>query len=114
MRSTLGVLLFGLSAATSSARAEMGDQVQISVAGYELAANGAEKPAGVSRSTGPVTIGKPTVGVFSMFGCGYFAVTVPPNPFEKNATAGWRVEITPLKVVNHVVTFRLRWVRALD
>jgi hypothetical protein len=54
------------------------------------------------------------VGVFSMFDCGYFSVTVPPNSFEEHATAGWRVEVTPLKIVNHAITFRLRWVRALD
>ena len=88
--------------------------MQISVAGFELAANGAEKHSGGSRSTGPLTIGKPVVGVFSMFGCGYFSITVPPHPFEEKATAGWRVEITPLKIVNHAVTFRLRWVRELE
>lgn len=90
------------------------DEVQISVGGFELAANGAEKAAGIWRRIGPLIIGKPTVGVFSMRGCGYFTVTVPPNRFEENATVGWRVEVTPTRVVNHVVTFRLRWVRALD
>jgi hypothetical protein len=49
-----------------------------------------------------------------MSGCGNFAVTIPPNPFQEGATTGWRVEVTPLKVVNHEVTFRLRWVRALN
>jgi hypothetical protein len=49
-----------------------------------------------------------------MFGCGYMGVTVPPNSFKEDATVGWRVEITPLKIVKHAVTFRLRWVRALD
>ena len=33
---------------------------------------------------------------------------------EEKATAGWKVEVTPLKAVNHAVTFRLRRVRALD
>jgi hypothetical protein len=86
------------------------------VGGFELAATGAEKAAGVWRGigTGPGDIGKPTVGVFSMFDCGYFSLTIPPNPFKDNATAGWRVEVTPTRVVNHTVTFRLRWVRALD
>ena len=49
-----------------------------------------------------------------MRGCGVLPVTVPPNTFEENATVGWRVEVTPTRVVNHAVTFRLRWVRALD
>jgi hypothetical protein len=114
MRLMLGVLSGLLVVAARIAGAQTLDDVQISVAGFELAANGAEKDAGVSFRTGPLTIGKPAVGVFSMFDCGYFSVTIPPNPFKENATAGWRVEITPLKVVNHAVTFRLRWVRALD
>jgi hypothetical protein len=113
MRLIPAVLPFLLLAARL-AYAQTVDEVQISVGGFELAANGAEKAAGVWRSTGPVIIGRPTVGVFSMFGCGYFAVTIPPNPFEDKATVGWRVEVTPVRIVNHAVTFRLRWVRALD
>ena len=98
------------------AHAQSADEVELRIGAFELAANGAEKASGGWRTTGPVSeqIGKPTVGVFSMHGCGYFAITVPPNTFEDKATAGWRVEVTPTRVVNHVVTFRLRWVRALD
>ena len=48
------------------------NEVQILISGYELAANGAEKPAGVSFRTSGVTIGQPVVGVFSMLDCGYF------------------------------------------
>jgi hypothetical protein len=107
-------VLSGLLLAAPISGAQTIGEVQISVAPFELAANGAEKIEGVSWGTGPLTIGRPAVSVFSMFGCGYFSVTVPPNSFKENATAGWRVEITPLKVVNHAVTFRLRWVRALD
>jgi hypothetical protein len=103
-----------LLAAGRLADAQTADEVQISVGGFELAANGAEKEAGVRRSTGPLIIGKPTVGVFSIHGCGYFTVTAPPDGFDKNATVGWRVEVTPKRVVNHAVTFRLRWARALD
>ena len=88
--------------------------MQISVAGFAAHRKRRRKARGRRRAAPAVTIGNPTVGVFSMFGCGGFSVTVPPNSFEENATAGWRVEITPLKVVNHAVTFRLRWVRALD
>ncbi len=113
MKWMLAVLSLLLTAA-SQADAQAVDEVEISVGGFELAANGAEKAAGVWRWTGPLIMGKATVGVFSMRGCGYFTVTVPPNTFEENATVGWRVEITPTRVVNHAVTFRLRWVRALD
>ncbi len=107
-------VLTGLFVAARIAGAQTVPDVQISVAGFVLAANGAERHSGGSRATGPLTIGKPVVGVFSMSGCGYFTITAPPHPFEEKATAGWRVEITPLKVVSHAVTFRLRWVRALD
>jgi hypothetical protein len=113
MKLMLGVLSGLLLAAPIASAQTVGD-VQLSVGPYELAANGAEKAQGGWRSTGPLTIGSPVVGVFSMRGCGYFTVAVPPEPFEKDATAGWRVEVTPLKIVNHAVTFRLRWFRALD
>ena len=106
--------LSGLLVAARIAAAQTVGEVQLSVAPFELTANGAEEHEGVSWGTGPLTIGKAGVGVFSMFGCGAFSVTRPPNSFKDAATAGWRVEITPLRVVNHVVTFRLRWVRALD
>ena len=113
MKLTVGVLA-ALLVAARIADAQTVGEVELSVAPFELAANGAETIEGVSRRTGPLTIGKPSVSVFSMFGCGYFSVTIPPNSFKEDATAGWRVEITPLKVVKHAVTFRLRWVRALD
>lgn len=104
----------GLLLAARIAGAQTVPDVEISVTVFELAANGADKNAGGSFGTGPLTIGKPAVGVFSMSGCSGFSITVPPHRFDKDATAGWRVEITPLKVVDHVVTFRLRWIRALD
>jgi hypothetical protein len=113
MKLTVGVLA-ALLVAARIAGAQTADEPQISVTVFEHAANGADKDAGASWRTGPLTIGKPGVGVFSMFGCGGFLVTIPPNSFKDDATAGWRVEITPLKILRHAVTFRLRWVRALD
>lgn len=113
MKLMLAVSLL-LLATGGLADAQTTEEVQISVGGFQLAANGAEKASGVWFGTGPLIIGKPAVGVFSMRGCGYFTATVPPNSFEENATAGWRVEVTPTRLVNHAVTFRLRWVRALD
>jgi hypothetical protein len=113
MKLTLRVLAALLLAAPIAA-AQTPDDVQLSISGIELTTHGADKPAGVTRGTGPLKIGQPTVAVFSVSGCGGFALTVPPHSFEENATFGWRVEMTPLKVVNHSVTFRLRWLRALD
>jgi len=94
--------------------AQSTDEVHISVGGFHLATNGAETPGGIWRGYGPPEIGTTTVGIFSFSGCRRFTVTLPPEPFEKEADAGWRVEITPLKVVDHAVTFRLHWVRAID
>jgi hypothetical protein len=109
---TLSLLL----AAGRLADAQTFDEVQISIRGFQLAANGAEKATDVRLYAGtlPLDIAKPTVGLFSMRGCGSLSVTVPPRSFEENAPVGWRVEVTPTRVVNHAVTFRLRWVRALD
>jgi hypothetical protein len=110
----MAFVLGSLLLVAETAAAQRTGDVEISIGGFELVANGAEKAAGVWFGANPRTTGKTTVGLFSMFGCGYFAVTVPPQAFEDNATAAWRVEITPLRVVNHAVTFRLRWVRAID
>ena len=99
------------------ANAQAADDIRIYVSGYQLTTNGAEKAAGVSRGVTPrrSSIGKPSSFAFSMFRCGDLSVTVPPESFNENAHAGWRVEITPTQVAaDHAVTFRLRWVRALD
>jgi hypothetical protein len=106
--------LAALVLATPMASPQTPGEVQISVGVFELAANGAEKASGGSFVTDSSKIGQPSVGVFSVRDCGYFSITVPPHPFAENAYAGWRVEVTPLKVVDHAATFRLRWVRALD
>jgi hypothetical protein len=115
MRSILGALSL-VVVATGVANAQTADDMRIVVGGFHLVTNGAEKAAGVSRAVnlGPASIGKPSAAVFSMFGCGNFSVSVPPSAFADDAHAGWRVEITPTRVADRAVTFRLRWVRALD
>ena len=112
MRSMIGICTWLLIGA-GLANAQSMDEVRISVRGFQLATNGAEAPVGIARGYGQA-IGTTTVGIFSFAGCRGFTVTVPPENFEKDADAGWRVEVTPLKVVDHAVTFRLRWVRAID
>lgn len=111
---TMIVVLSMLILAGDRAAAQTADEVQLRVGWFELATDGAEKASGGWRGTGPLVIGTPTVGVFSTQDCGRFTVTVPPNTFEEKSMFGWRVEVTPTRIVNHVVTFRLRWVRALD
>jgi hypothetical protein len=97
------------------------EDVQIVVTGYKLMANGAEASAEVSRATGPLKIGVPTSALFSVTDCGYFSVQAAPfsvypgpEPFLEGATFYWRLEVRPTRVVDHVVTFRLRWVRPVD
>lgn len=114
MKVTLGILA-ALLLATLPVAAQTADEVQVSISGFELATNGAEKASGVRFTTGPVKMGQPAAAMFWVSGCGYFSLKWgPPYTFGENATAGWRVEMTPLKIVDHAVTFRLRWTRALD
>ncbi len=113
MRSMLRAVAALLLTAPVVASAQSTDELVIRVGGYEVAANGAETYH-VGRSVGSGRIGVPTTGLFSLRDCGYFTVTVPQESFENNATVGWRVEVVPLKVVEHAVTFRLRWTRAID
>lgn len=111
-------VLFGmmavLLAAAPLATAQVESDLELWVAGYRLAADGPEKRVGVSWGPGKLTVGKSSIGIFSMRDCGYFTAATASNPFEENAAAGWRVEITPIKIVDHAVTFRLRWTRAID
>lgn len=100
---------------TRLAAAQTPEEARVSVDAFELAANGAEKPAGVTFTTGPLKIGHAATASFSVRPCGYFSLNAgPPYAFAENAIAGWRIELTPLRVVEHAVTFRLRWMRGLD
>ena len=114
-RTTLFSCVVWLTAAVASAQTT--DDVRIEVSAFTVTAGGPEKRTGARLSSWRTTIGGTTSGVFSVFGCGEVGShTVPPprNVFANGAIAGWRVDITPTKIVDHVVTFRLRWDRALD
>ena len=112
MSSTMGICTWLLIGA-GVANAQSLDDVRISVRAFQIATTGAE--TAVVSGSGPATIGTTLVRIFSFAGCdGRFSVTHPPKTFGKDADAAWRVEITPVKVLDHVVTFRLRWERAID
>ena len=112
MRSMMSICTWLLIGA-GAANAQSMDDVRISVRAFQIATTGAE--TATVAGSGPATIGTTIARIFSFAGCdGRFSVTHPPKTFGKEADAAWRVEITPLKVVDHVVTFRLRWERALD
>jgi hypothetical protein len=87
--------------------------VQVRVLGVTVSDDGGEK-SNVSLSTGAVVIGRAAAGTFTMKDCGYFSVETGSSGSLENATTGWRVEITPIRVVDRAVTFRLRWIRTLD
>ena len=114
MRLILGVLSL-LLLAPGIANAQAADDMRIVVSGFQLTTNGAEKAAGRARvGTGPSSIGKPRVRRVLNVRLRGLLRHRAAGDFEENAHAGWRVEITPTKVADHAVTFRLRWVRALD
>ena len=106
-------LLFCLSA--TGAAAQVRDDAEIRVSAYTLTTSGPEKFANAMVTSWPTTTGRTKSAAFSVIGCGYVTVRYDSaGTFEKGAAAGWRVEITPTKAVDHAVTFRLRWTRALD
>jgi hypothetical protein len=100
-------------AAAGAAQTQTSQDVQVYVRGYAVSDDGGEK-SGVALSTGAVVVGRAATGTFSVRDCGYFAVQTGNGAFEEKSTAGWRVEIKPVRVVGQAVTFRLRWVRGLD
>jgi hypothetical protein len=104
------LLQFG---AACVAEAQAPDELEASVRGYTITNDGGEKPS-VGNYTGPIVIGKTTSSQFSFAGCGYFLVSGQGRGFIEDATTGWKVELTPTRVLGDAVTLRVRWVRALD
>lgn len=111
MRSILAAWLL-LLITVGAANGQSADDLRISVEGFQVETHGAEK-----RSVGgsaAATIGTTAARMFSFRDCRRFSITHPPARFEKEADVAWRVEVTPLRVVDHAVTFRLRWTREID
>jgi hypothetical protein len=108
-------LLMAQLAGVAAARAQTADDVQIEVSVFEVKTNGAEQPAGGSFSTGPVSRKSSGGARFSTRSCGAFTIEAgAEGPFAEGATSAWRVELTPIGMNDGAVTFRLRWIRALD
>ena len=102
-----GVLVVHLAAGVASAQTF--NDLQIRLGAYTVSSNGGEKPVGVWRSTGPVVIGKPVISTYSVGeACEAFAVS-SDGSLREDATAAWKIELTPMRVVGDAVTFRLRW-----
>lgn len=104
-------VLFGLATLVSNsiAAAQSYPHLSINIEGTTIGVEGGERP-NTSMSTGPLEIGKEQTAGFSKLAnmCG-FGVASRMLP---DAISGWSVSVTPLKVENDAVTFRLQWVRA--
>jgi hypothetical protein len=80
--------------------------------GYVTAITGPETASGVTFDAEAI-VGKTVTGAMSTMRCGYFAASSNNGALD-DADVGWRLEITPTRVVDRTVTFRLRWTRAVD
>jgi hypothetical protein len=100
------IFVFGVSRSD----AQTVDDLNISVEGFEARLVGGEV-SHVSRGTGPIVIGRPTVGYWSTSDCAYFSVSSREGSFKEGSAADWIVEVTPLEVEDRTVTFRLKWAR---
>jgi hypothetical protein len=90
------------------AQAQTYKDLQLRLGAYSASTDGGERPVGVWFSTGPVVIGKTVTSTFSVGEtCEAFTVS-SAGSLRSNATAAWRIDVTPTRVVRDAVTFRLR------
>ena len=95
--------------AAGLAHAQTPNDLQVRLGAYTSNTDGGEKPVGVWFSTGPVAIGKRVTSTFSVGeSCDAFSVS-SDGSLREHATAAWRIDVTPTRVVGDAVTFRLRW-----
>jgi len=95
--------------AAGFAHAQTPNDLQVQLGAYTSNTNGGEKPVGVWFSTGPVAIGKRVTSAFSVGEtCDAFSVS-SDGSLREHATAAWKIDVTPTRVVGDAVTFRLRW-----
>ena len=95
--------------AAGLAHAQTPNDLQVRLGAYTSNTDGGEKPVGVWFSTGPVAIGKRVTSTFSVGeSCDAFSVS-SDGSLRDHATAAWRIDVTPTRVVGDAVTFRLRW-----
>ena len=111
MKSVVAALAFVIAAGGASAGAQTAEEMRISISAYLTRPTGGEERAGVSFVAEKEAGG----GRFSVRKCGALTLEAGmEGAFQDGATTGWRVELTPIRVADGAVTFRLRWLRALD
>ena len=109
------LMLFVQLLGVGVARAQTAEDLEVAVSVLNVQTNGAEKLAGGSLTTGPVSKKASSDGRFSVRPCGAFSIEArAEGAFAEGATTGWRVHITPLGMNDGAVKFRLQWIRALD
>jgi hypothetical protein len=95
--------------AAGVAQAQTPNDLQVRLGAYTSRTDGGEKPVGVWFSTGPVVVGRRVISTFSVGEtCDAFMVS-SDGSLNERATAAWRIEVTPTRVVRDAVTFRVRW-----
>lgn len=85
-------------------------EMEVRVSGHRVLANGPERRA-AALNTRSVTPEKTTAGTIGIQRCGALAVATARGVAHADTRGGWSVEVTPLRTVNHAVTFRLKWSR---
>jgi len=94
--------------AAGLAHAQTPNDLQVRLGAYTSNTDGGEKPVGVWFSTGPVVIGKRVTSTFSVGeSCEAFSVS-SDGSLREHATAAWRIDVTPTRVVGDAITFRVR------
>jgi hypothetical protein len=95
---------------SSESTAQTFDHLRIHLEGLAVQTDGGERPSSFHRV--PVIIGRSESGALSKTPeiCGLSG----SNRVRPNAVAAWTYEVTPIRVVDDAVTFRLRWLRSRD
>lgn len=94
----------------STSMAQTFDHLRIQVDGLAVQTDGGERRS--AGHTVPIVIGQSESGALSKTSnvCGLGA----SSRVRPDALAAWTYEVTPLRVVEDAVTFRLRWTRTRD
>jgi len=88
------------------------DDLQVTVRGLVAQSDGGEHWR-VGNSTGPIVIGRTTTSVIATNECGNMSVSGGSRLLD-NAVNVWRIEVTPIRVNDRAVTFRLDWKRSVS
>jgi hypothetical protein len=116
MKRTAIVFVTAQLFAIDGVSAQSAEEMLVAVSAHMTRTTGAEEAPGMFLTTGALNRQTAGSGRFSVRPCG--ALTLAgraEGPFEEGATAGWRVQIVPVRVRDDgAATFRLKWTRALD